>query len=79
MTMRFDVFGREVHVRRIGTGWQVVYPGSDGKKRVAHDIRIPPQVRETELGDYLFVLCHEWATPDRSEVRPLSDGDDRTP
>jgi hypothetical protein len=29
--MRFDVFGRLVDVRRSDGGWQVSYPGADGK------------------------------------------------
>lgn len=73
MTLRFDVFGREVHVRRADRGWQAFYPGTDGKARLAHDIRIPAHMDESSLGEYLFSLCHEWATPARSEVRLLGD------
>ena len=71
--MRFDVFGRLVDVRRSGGGWQVSYPGADGKARVAHDMQIPSHVEESSLGDYLFDLCHEWATPANAHVRLLSD------
>jgi hypothetical protein len=71
--LRFEVFGRVVHVRRSEDGWQVSYPGTDGKARVAHDMQIPSHVEESSLGGYLFDLCHEWATPAQSQVRLLSD------
>jgi hypothetical protein len=72
MTLRFDVFGREVHVRRLDSGWQAFYPGAEGKTRVAHDIQIPGHIEESSLGEYLFSLCHEWATSAKSQVRLLS-------
>ena len=75
-TLRFEVFGRPVHVRRSEGGWQVLYPGADGKTRVAHDMQIPSHVEESSLGGYLFDLCHEWATPAHSQVRLVSDEPD---
>lgn len=73
MTLRFEVFGKLVDVRRSESGWQASYPGPDGKARVAYDLKIPAYVQESSLGDYLFDLCHEWATPANPHVRLLSD------
>ncbi|MEM7020728.1 MAG: hypothetical protein AAF512_25725 [Pseudomonadota bacterium] len=50
-------------------GWTAFYPGSDGKKRPARDIPVPADLKESELGDWLADLCHEWATPSHSEVK----------
>ncbi len=49
----------------------VMYAGSEGKHRIAHDIVIPPDAPEAELERYLADLCHEWALPARSAVRRL--------
>ena len=75
-TLRFEVFGKLVDVRRSAGGWQASYPGADGKARVAHDMQIPSHVEESLLGNYLFDLCQEWATPAHPQVRLLSDESD---
>ena len=69
--LKFEVFGRQLLVERNTGGWIVLYVGSEGKHRLAHDIVIPPDVPEAELECYLADLCHEWATAERSTVRRL--------
>ncbi len=69
---RFDVFGRLVLVRKTSNSWIALYVGHKGKSRPAEDIRIPSNVPAKKLGEFLADLCHEWATPERPEVRPLS-------
>jgi len=51
--------------------WKTFYIGMDGKKRLASDIVIPPDLTEEELIDYLDDLCHEWATPDNKEIKVM--------
>lgn len=68
---RFDVFGRLVQISASETGWDVFYLGTDGKRRPAKDIVIPPDVAEKDLARYLGDLCHEWASERSSEVRRL--------
>jgi hypothetical protein len=60
-------------VRSQGT-WSVFYFGTDGKRRPARDVLVPPEVTESELVDYLADLCHEWGTKQHPEVKKLSDG-----
>ena len=66
---RFDVFGKLIEVSRGEAGWEVVHVGSSGKRRAAHDVVIPSFVSEAELAQYLADHFHEYATPERSEVR----------
>ena len=68
--MRFEVFGRELIVERGGGGWRAFHPG-EGKRRPAHEISIPPDVREHELEGYLADLLHELATATHPGVRRL--------
>jgi hypothetical protein len=70
-SIRFDVFGRRVLVVESEAGWSVFYLGTEGKRRPAHDIRVPPSVSESELERYLADLCHEWATERYPDVRRL--------
>ena len=48
-TLKFDVFGRDVLVVEGDNGWAVYYPGSDGKRRPATDIRLPPDLTPLEV------------------------------
>lgn len=67
----FDVFGRRLTVERRRGAWVVYAPTSDGKRRPAEGVVIPPHVPETELAGYLADLCHEWADAEHPEVRRL--------
>jgi GNAT superfamily N-acetyltransferase len=67
----FDVFGLVVIVCREGQGWLVFERGADGKRGLSEGIRIPPFIEAKKLGEYLADLCHESATPERSEVTLL--------
>jgi len=69
--LRFDVFGRRVVVERSTRGWEVFYPGADGKRRRATDIVIPSDLPESGVERYLADLCHEWATENHPEVRQV--------
>jgi hypothetical protein len=71
MPLKFDVFGRDILVAKVDQGWKAYYCGSEGKRRPAADIVIPNGVAETELGQYLADLCHEWATSRHPEVKKL--------
>lgn len=68
----FSVFGRRVFVERTARGWMASYPGSDGKRRPAEDILIPPDVEDDGLERYLTDLCHEWGTPEHDKVIRVS-------
>ena len=70
--LEFDVFGTRVLIERTATGWRAMYPGPEGKARVAHDIVIPADVGEAELGRYLADFCHEWASREHPDVRTLA-------
>lgn len=70
--LEFDVFGKRVLVERTSAGWRALYPGSDGKARVAHDILIPADTQEADLRQYLADFCHEWGSPERPDVRRLT-------
>lgn len=69
--MRFNVFGSELIVEWRDNGWAVFYAG-EGKRRPAHDLVIPPTVKEEALAGYLADLLHEFAQPWHDEVRRLS-------
>ncbi len=68
MSLNFNVFGRDVQIERRGQRWGVFYVGQEGKRRVAKDILVPPELAESEIRQYLDDLCHEWATPENSRV-----------
>ena len=70
-SLKLDVFGRDVLVVEGEDGWEVYYLGSDGKRRPATDIRLPPDLAATELVRYLDDLCHEWARPGHDRVKQL--------
>ena len=70
-TLKFDLFGRELHVCRSEGGWRAFYPGSEGKRRLARDIIIPRDMDESDLAQYLDDLCHEWATESHNSVTRL--------
>ena len=56
------MFGRQVLVVATDSGWDVFYPGPDGKRRPAPDIVVPADIHESEIERYLDDLCHEWAS-----------------
>ena len=70
-TIRFDVFGRDVLIQGDENGWKAFYPGSEGKRRPAREIVIPPGLDESKLPGYLDDLCHEWANERNNRVRRL--------
>ncbi len=75
--LRFDVFGRALGIARREGEWRAYYLGSDGKRREAREVVIPPSVPESELPRYLTDLFHESATPEHPEVVTL-DGTRRS-
>ena len=68
-SLKFNVFGRDVLIEHNGNGWQVFYLGTEGKRRPARDIVIPPNIEESKLTQYLDDLCHEWATDRNNSVK----------
>ncbi len=70
--MRLNVFGREIEILKISNGWKVYYFGNEGKKRIANDIKIPPDIAESDIIEYLSDLCHEWANEKNTEVKIIS-------
>ena len=71
-SLEFDVFGRIVLVVESEDGWAAFYLGSEGKRRPAKDIVIPPDIPEQEIERYLGDLCHEWATEHSAQVKRLA-------
>jgi hypothetical protein len=67
-TLKFDVFGRDIAIVKIESGWQAFYLGNDGKRRPANDIIVPSNIAEAEIAQYLDDLCHEWATDRNKSV-----------
>lgn len=69
--MKYDVFGKRIEIKKNDSGWLVFYLGNEGKRRLAGDIIIPPDISEDKFIEYLSDLCHEWARTDHSEVKKL--------
>jgi hypothetical protein len=66
--MKYDVFGTPLEVVNRDGAWKVFYLGTEGKKRPARDIVIPPSISEESVQEYLADLRHEWATPTNQQV-----------
>lgn len=60
-----------LEVIRSNGEWLAFYCGNEGVKRKADDISIPPSLSELELDAYIADVFHEWATPERNEIRKL--------
>ena len=69
--IRFEVFGNAIGVERAEGEWVAYHLGSEGKRRRAPGVIIPPFVDESGLVQALDDLCHEWATPTNPDVRRL--------
>ena len=69
--MKLDVFGKYVEVIRRKDEWRVFYLSNEVKKRDALDIKIPPEVAESEVIEYISDLCHEWASAKNNRVKKL--------
>ena len=69
--MKFNVYGRKIEIVKSLNGWDIFYLGNEGKKRTAHDIIIPMDLKEPEIVDYLEDLLHEWATAKNHRVFQL--------
>ncbi|CAH0441559.1 DUF7661 family protein [Ralstonia pseudosolanacearum] len=67
MQHTFNVFGRMMTIVRAGDGWTCYWLGPEGKRRPA-EISIPPDVTQGELGQYLYDIYHEDATPRNGDV-----------
>ena len=50
--LELNDFVRVVLVTRSGSGWVVFHPGSDGKRRPARGIVLPPDILEFEIRRY---------------------------
>ena len=70
-SLKFDVFGRDVLIVENEAGWQAFYLGSEGKRRPARDIYVPPDITESEMARYLDDLLHEWATDRNNSVKRI--------
>jgi len=69
-SLRFNVFGRRVLVTESESGWTVFYPG-EGTRVPAADIKLPPEILESEIEQRLGDICHEWATAQHPIVERL--------
>lgn len=70
--MIIDLYGREIEVIRRNDSWNIFYRGSEGKKRIAKDITIPGNIKESELIEYLSDIYHEYSNERNSEVKIIS-------
>lgn len=61
-TIRLNVYGRNMLLKRSAGGWLAYYAGDDGKTRPAGDVMIPAFVTDEDVERYVADLCHEWAT-----------------
>ncbi len=66
--MKYNVYKREIEIIKAHGTWTVFMLGSDGKKRVSHDIFIPSTVSEENMETYLEDLLHEWASPGNDKI-----------
>jgi hypothetical protein len=71
ISLKFNVFGKPVLVTESTTGWVVYHIGNEGKRRLATDIRIPADIKEAEIGQWLDDIYHEWATAEHPVVERL--------
>lgn len=72
ITMKLDIFGRMiVEVIRDKNQWVIFRLGNEGKKRILHDIKMPNDIPETELIEYIEDIYHEWATPNNHNIKEL--------
>ena len=69
-SLRFNVFGRRVLVTESESGWTVFYLG-EGTRIPAADIKLPPDILESEIEQWLDDICHEWATAQHPIVERL--------
>ena len=63
----FNVFGRLMAIERVEGQWKCQAIGADGKRGRA-ELAIPPDVTDGELGQYLYDIYHEGATPTNGDV-----------
>lgn len=68
ISIKFNVFGKEVLAVKENEKWVLFYLGPDGKRRPATDLIVPSFLNESEIGNFLNDLCHEWATDRHPEV-----------
>lgn len=67
--MRFNIYGRFlIEVLRQDNQWVVYRLGNEGKKRLAHDIQLSPELDKNDVQEQLAILYHEYATEKHSEV-----------
>lgn len=64
---RFQVFGRVLDLESSAHGWRCWEVGSDGK-RIPAQLTVPPDLPAEELGQYLYDIYHEMATPQNGDV-----------
>jgi len=69
--LRFDVFERLVAVERDGKAWRAYYLWNEGKRILARDLILPPDIPGSALSQPLADLAHECATPAGPDVRRL--------
>ena len=51
LSLKFDVFGRDVLIVEKDGGWEAFYLGNEGKRRIAKDITVPSGITETDLAE----------------------------
>jgi len=56
---------------KLSNHWDIFFIETEGKKRTAHDIIIPRDLKESEIVGYLEDLLHEWATLKNNSVLKL--------
>ena len=66
--MKLNAYGKKIEIVRQENRWIVFYLGDEGKKRTAHNIFIPPDLKENEIQNYLGDLLHEWASPSNNQI-----------
>ncbi len=66
--MKYNVYKRKLEIIKNNGTWTVFILGSDGKKRVSHDIFIPSSVSQENMETFLEDLLHEWASPGNDKI-----------
>ena len=59
--MKLTIYGKKIKIVKTSGRWVAYYIGSEGKKRTAHDIIIPAELKEDETERYLEDFLNEWA------------------
>lgn len=72
MFIKFDVFGKNMSVRRQDEQWLLFVDSGMGMRTRVFDVVIPSHLKQDELAIYLDDIFHEHASESHPHVRFIS-------